>query len=122
MADEIRETFALTVANGDFSYTFNAQVTQDQTGLGADSGIIQVGTTPEILAFTDITTEGVLLLRNLDSSNFVTYGSDDYVGGPNWFGRIKAGEVHLLRLEPGITLTWQADTAEVKVFYLLLED
>lgn len=120
MANEIKQTIALLVSNGEYSQSVQKTLTQDQSGLGASSGIVIVGTSEETLSFTDITTEGVLFLQNLDATNYVTYGPDST--GMVSFGRLNPGEVHMLRLSPGLTFKWQANTASVKVNYLLLED
>lgn len=121
MANEITMSVSLSVLNGLFKASESSGAIQiTQTTLGAASGLVTVGTVEETLSFTDITTEGLLILQNTDSTNYVTYGPDST--GMVAMGRIKPREWALLRLEPGITFKWQADTAACKVKYLLLED
>lgn len=122
MANEITVTTSLSVTNGNFSYLFNPgsiQVTQNTQG--AHGGVITVGTSEENLSVGDVVTPGYLVLRNLDSANYVTYGPT--TGGSMYaFGKIKAGETAILRLSTGTTLRWVADTATVKIQCMLLND
>ena len=98
-----------------------AQLKVDQTGIGAHASVVTVGSVAEDdILIGDITTEGWLFLENLDPVNFVTYGPNDTT--MTAFGRIEAGEFACLRLEPGVTLRAQADTAPVQIKVLLLED
>lgn len=121
MADEIKLTIQGSLTNGKLSETFApGQISITQTTQGSHGSTVSVGTSEEDLSVGDISTLGLLFLRNLDSTNYVTYGPKS-AGAMVAMGRIKAGEVAALRLEPGITLRWQANTAAVKVKVLLLE-
>lgn len=121
MANEIRITLQLQVINGDFKDGFTYSDQWDQTAIGASAGVQIVGTSAENLDLGDVATNGVLVLHNLDDTNFVTYGLNDSAA-IKACGKIKPGEVALLRLVPGIDLMCQADTADVKLRFLLLED
>ena len=68
----------------------------------------------------DVSTLGWLVLQNLDTTNYVTYGPDST--GMVDFGRIEAGEIAVLRLEPGITIKAQANTAAVDLLVKVFED
>jgi len=122
MANEITVTTRLAVENGKHKDTFAPPVLKiNQAAIGASSGVVSVGTSEEDLAVGDVTTLGWVALRNLDSTNYVTYGpksGSDMVA----FGRINAGETALLRLAQGITVRWAANTAAVKVQVLLLQN
>lgn len=124
MAEEIKIRDFLQVINGDYKATFSpAQLTIDQATLGADSGIVEIATSEENLVITDITNEGWLILHNLDPNNFFTFGPfHSPTGLMTPFGKLKPAEHCRLRLTPGATVTLKADTAPVKVFFLLLED
>lgn len=76
--------------------------------------VVSVGTSEEDLVLTGLTTEGFVLLRNLDDTNYVTFGPKSG-GAMVAFGRIEPGEEHLFRFEPGVVLRWIADTASVNV-------
>lgn len=121
MANEIKISISATLTNGLLSDSFNTgQLSITQATLGAHTPVVTVGTSEEDLAVGDISTLGFLLIRNLDSANYVTYGPKSS-GSMVAFGRIRAGEAAVIRLEPGITLTWQANTAPVKVLTKLWE-
>jgi len=85
---------------------------------GANDFIMTVGTTEESPTFTDITTNGWLLIENLDSTNYVQWG----VATTVFTGRIAAGKVALLQLEPGKTLFLKANTAACRVRIILIGD
>jgi hypothetical protein len=123
MANEISYNLQVSISNGTYKDSFTklgAFITQNAQG--AAGGIQTVGTTEENLVITDsVTTNGCIVLHNLDSTNFVDYGLDD-AGTMKAIGRIKPGEAHWLRLKPSTNLRMKADTAAVRVEYLLLND
>lgn len=121
MANELKVTLGVAYANGSMKDTIASEVlniTQDT--LFYHGTVVSVGTSEEDLAIGDIATLGWLYLKNLDATNYVTYGPKDTT--MKAFGRIEAGEFAILRLEPGITLRWQANTAAVKVLVKLYND
>lgn len=121
MANEIGINLAVTLTNGNLKKSFApGQVNVTQTTLGAHDTVVVVGTSEEDFSTGDVGTLGYLVLRNLDSANYVQYGPKSG-GAMVAMGRIKAGEVAILRLEPGITLRWIANTSSVKVQAMLLE-
>lgn len=122
MANEIQTTLNVAVVNGNFRQTFAPGTIQiTQAAQGAHSPIVSVGTSEEDLTTGDVGTLGVLCLRNLDTTNYVQWGPKSG-GAMVAIGRIKAGEVAFLRLEPGITIRWIANTAACKVQVMLLEN
>lgn len=123
MANEIKVTLSVTIANGEYNEKISdGQNSITQAAIGEAGGVVSVGSgAEEDLVTTDISTLGCVYLKNLDSTNYVTYGPKS--GGVMVaFGRIKAGEEQWLRLEPGITWRWQANTAAVKVKIRVLEN
>jgi hypothetical protein len=69
-----------------------------------------IGTSEEALSFGDLASgEGFMYLRNLDATNFITYGP---VSGGSMvgIGKLLPGEENLLRLIPGTTVRAKADT------------
>lgn len=123
MANELTVTVTANLTNGLSQESFGpGAVRIDQAAIGSHGSTVSVGqAAEENLATGDISTLGWLFLHNLDSTNFVTYGPDNG-GSMVALGRLEPGEVAALRLEPGITFRWQADTADVLVKALLLED
>jgi len=122
MADEITVTARLDITNGYMKRSFAPGALKfDQTSIGSNWFTWSVGfAAEEDLTLTDITTEGWCVMRNTDTANYVTYGPKS--GTMVAWGRIEAGEVAMCRLEPGITIRAQANTAAVDLDILILED
>lgn len=122
MANEITLNLVAKVVNGNLSRTFApGSISVDQTTAVAHHPVIAVGTSEEVISFGDITTLGYVAFRNLSSSNFVTIGPESG-GAMVGFMRLEAGEVGVLRLEPGITVRAQADTATVNLEMMALDN
>ena len=80
----------------------------DQTLKRHHDGIISIGTTEETPVFTDITNNGILLMLNLSTANFVKWG----VATTVYTGRLLYGEsAGPFRLETGKSLFVISDTA-----------
>ena len=121
MANELTSNASASLEKGNHKESFvPGSISVTQTGVGGWCPVVSVGTSEEDLAPVDITTLGWLFMRNLDSTNYVTYGAKDTT--MKALGRLKAGEIAMFRLEPGITMRWAANTAAVKVKVILLED
>ena len=121
MANEFRGSFQLNLEKSAHKEAFNPGAIQlDQTGVGGHFTVVNVGTSEENMPTGDVTTEGLLVLQNLDSTNYVTWGPDS--SGMVAIGRIEAGEFAFIRMEPGQTLRWQANTAACNVKMMLFED
>lgn len=97
-------------------------VSIDQITLGRAGGIMAVTTGGITLDVGAVGTLGILMLRNLDSTNYVRWGPDN-AGSMVPCGRLLAAaqEPTIFRLEPGITFRLQANGATCKVQYELLE-
>lgn len=122
MADEIAITILAKIDNGNFKDRIDhGQQKYDQTAIGAHSAVVNVGTSEEDVATGDISTLGWCVMRNLDATNYVTYGPKSGAAMVG-IGRLEAGELAIMRLEPGITIRWLANTASVLVDLRIYED
>lgn len=118
MANEITITVSLQCVNGNFNpgtITYTKQITQN--AIGAHSPVQICSTSIEAIATGDLSTYGIMYLRNLDATNFVTYGST-----ANLEFKLKPGEAALHRVTPAASLGIKADTGACKVQFLWLED
>lgn len=113
MANEINLQFTAQLLNGGLvdQVQFSKQI--NQAAVDKFDHVFSVPTSDTALTIT-ITTLGWTFITNLDASNYVKYGPTSGGAIVN-LGRLRAGETHALRLEPGITLRMQADTATCKV-------
>ena len=90
-----------------------------KNGIGKYSLTASVGTSEKSLtSFGELTTQGICVLRNTDTANFVKWGFSTGVYG----GKIKAGETYCFRMEPSADLYLIADTATCLVDVDILED
>lgn len=123
MASEITITTSVSVTKGNYKLSF-APGTQrfDQTAQGAHEPVVSVGTSEEDMAVGDVAVPGWLILQNLDTTNYVTWGPKSG-GAMVAIGRIEPGETAVFRMAPSsATLRWLANTAACKVKMILLED
>jgi hypothetical protein len=122
MADEIKLTINSRVVNGDFKDRWDmGQLSLDQAAQGALSGVIDVGTTAEDLDVGDVATPGILILRNLDDTNYVEIGKD-VSASFEAIAKLKPGYPAVLPIASGVTLQLRANSAACNVQFLLLED
>lgn len=122
MADELQITLGVSFTNGKLTDTVTSATTKiTQNTQGFHGTVVSVGTSEEDLSLGDIGTNGYVYLKNLDAANFVKYGPKSG-GSMIEFGRLKAGEVSVLRLASGVTWRWVADTAAVKVLVKAYEN
>jgi hypothetical protein len=122
MAGIITPSFNVTVLNAPFRDSIvEAGAVVAQAEIGKGGGIQIIGTSEEVINFGDVVTEGYLYLKNLDDTNYVTYGPED-TGAMVVFGKLKPGEFAWLRVAPTVVMRAQADTADVKLDVRLYED
>ena len=124
MANEIQATFSLKVLNGNFKDYVNSETWNiTQSTAGGDAVVVSVPTTAggTAISFPDVSTYGYAFIRNIDATNFVTFGPTSG-GAMVTFGKLKPGEFAWVRLTPGITLRVLADTATCLVQIKLLQD
>lgn len=122
MADEIQYRFSGSVENGEFKETLPTQSTKvDQTAIGRAGTVQEIGIVEEVVTIAEITTLGWCFLKNLDTTNFVSWGPESALALVK-IGRLEAGEIAWFRLEPGIILRAQANTAAVELQVIVFED
>lgn len=120
MADEITINASVSMRNGtnSFSWTPGAiRITQTAQG-GPTPGYVTIGTSEESIAFGELSSQGVIVMQNLDATNYVRWGFSTGVYG----GRIPAGEIAVFRLNPGSTMYFIANTAACKMHIYALEN
>ena len=123
MSDEINISLNVQVTNGNMKETISPGTLQiDQSAVGRAGHAQSIGTSAETVSLGDISTNGVLYLRNLDETNYITFGPQSDAGTIEVLGKLKAGEFALLRLAPSIVLWAQADTAACLLDVKLFED
>ena len=110
MANEGKLTVSMSatggLATGSLEKSFDWVATQ-----GAAQLIQAIGTTEEPIAFTDIGTNGYIVLKNLDATNYIQVGVSTGV----YAIRLKAGEVAAFHFEPGASLVAKANTAACRL-------
>lgn len=116
MANEITLQLAMerrhATNTGDTHFVPARRYQIDQAGVGQDDRKHTIGTTEESITFTDIATNGVVFMENMDTTNFVEWGYSTGVYG----GRMLAGEpAGPFRLNTGASLYMKADTAACRV-------
>ena len=122
MADEIRVFMKVTLTNGYLKNDFESgQLAIDQATQGLHATVVSVGTSEEDMPVGDVATPGVLCIRNLDATNYITYGPKS-AGSMVAVGRLEPGDAALLRLDPAATIRWIANTAACKIQMALHED
>jgi len=126
MANELQFNFSLNYANGLVADSIPApspSYAVDQSAVAVfNADIATVSHTAESdMPVGAVATPGWLYLHNLDLTNFVKYGPKS-AGSMVEFGRMKPGEIAWLRLAPGATLRWIADTGNCQVLHKLYND
>jgi len=120
MADEITVKPYLKLLKGNHSEIIAPTAyTVTQAGIGSWKSVQNIGTSEEsITSFGDVTTEGWCYIRNLDTTNYVSWGPATTV----YVGRLEAGETACFRMEPSADLFLKADTAACEVEVFVAED
>ena len=121
MASEIQISISARVANGAFNDQFTDQAIVDQAAIGKGGYVQSIGTSEEVVVFGDVVTNGYCILKNLDTTHYVTYGPENS-GAMVVIGKLKPGEIAVLRIAPTVVLRAKADTAAVKLDVRLYED
>ena len=118
MANEIRYSLSFQLSNGNNSYQYQKGISVDQIAAGGPSpGTVTVGTTEESIGLGELGNEGLAVIVNLDSTNYVDLGSST----GSYMIRLLPGEPQLLRLRPGLTLFARANTAACLVAFNIFE-
>jgi hypothetical protein len=115
-------TNQVAISPGEFTKTIS------MSGSDHLSGTQSVGTSEEIIGdatngfLTDIGTAGWILVKNLDSTNYVEFNSDA-APAANYTLRLDAGEFCVFRLgQANAILRGKANTAAVSIQYWVWED
>ena len=113
MADEIKLTVNGQMINGNFRDYFRpAQITYTMSAAtGGNPGTVTVGTSEENIVFGDVA-PGLVIIHNLDATNFVTFGQDN-ASTMQPCGEVGPGRVAVFELATSQTLRMAADTAAV---------
>lgn len=121
MANEMGVTVSATYAKGSVdsftrSKTFNVTV----SGTVLCHSVLSVTTSEMALPLNSVAAGGVLVIENLDPTNYVTVKSATGVAP---LVRLKPGEQWMFRLDAGATAPFvQANTSAVVIEYTLFSD
>ena len=120
MANTIRLQSTLTYKNAAGTVVLGGDFTVNQVGTHFTSEIQDIGVTAEAIDVgTDIGTIGMLLIRNLDPTNYVEIGSDNAVA--NNIAIILAGQAVPIKPKSGVTLYAKANGGTVQIQFLAIE-
>lgn len=119
MANEISIQFSGSIKNGNLYDKFGPESGNfklDQATVGGPSpGMISVGTSEEVITFTDITAPTLVVMTNLDATNYVEYGPTSAGALVNFGKLLPGGKPNVVTLTTGVTLRMKANTAACKV-------
>jgi hypothetical protein len=117
MADELSIIIDLSFSKGGAKVQRSESIKVDITGDAFSHEVQAVGTTEEQLAQgADLGTPGYILIKNLDSTNYVEIGSTTGV----YDIKLLAGEIALYR-HNSATIYAKANTSSCNVEYILIE-
>lgn len=123
MANEIRVGVNLSCVNGNFlsNQDYTTEVDQTTEG-GGNPGTVSVATAyAQISGLADMTNEGYCMARNLDDTNYLEIGVE--VAATFYpLIKLKAGEIGVFRLTPGVGVFARANTAACRLHFWCLED
>ena len=121
MADEIKINQSIRLLKSTLKHEFTPpQLSLTMAGSLVYDVVSAIGTTEETLgpAFGDIGTEGLCVIYNLDSTNYVQVGFSTGVYGMRLRGASDAAKFFL---EPNATLYLKANTAACNVRVIVYE-
>lgn len=121
MANEIKIMQSVRLAKGAMKHEFTPpQLSLTQTGTLVYDNTLNIGTAEETAgpAFGDIGTEGLCIVYNLDTTNYVQVGFATTVYGMRLRG---ASAPAMFFLEPNATLYLKANTAACNVRIIVYE-
>lgn len=123
MASELTATCNFRYSKNGVELARNISAVVDISGNYINYAVQNIGTTEEALVLNDVTfgTAGYILVKNLDSTNYVTLGRlVTAVYQP--FTKLKAGEVALFRLDQTSAPYAKANASACNLEYWLLVD
>ena len=121
MANEIKVLQSLKLTKGALKHEFTPpQISLTLTGNLVYDVTLSVGTSEETAgpAFGDIGTEGLAVIYNLDTVNYVQVGFSTTVYGMRLYG---GGIPAMIMLEPNATIYLKANTAACNVRVIVYE-
>lgn len=118
MANEIQASCSLSASKGGASVSVTGSINPTMAGDQMIQNVQIIGTSSEALVLGDVTTIGFLLVKNLDSTNYVEV--DSATTFDNWPQKILAGEAILLKPQTA-TLYGKANTAACNVQITAIE-
>lgn len=121
MANELKITQSVRLTKGAMKHEFTPpQLSLTQTGTLVYDNTLSIGTAEETAgpAFGDIGTEGLCIIYNLDTTNYVQVGFATTVYGMRLRG---ASSPAMFFLEPNATLYLKANTAACNVRIIVYE-
>lgn len=116
MANEARISFSLSITKGNLEYTKAGNFQADVTGTkGPVPGALAISTSGVTIDFSELSTPGLVVFKNLDDTNFVEVGA--YVSTTFYpLFELLPGESYLLRLSRNLgTLRARANTAAINL-------
>lgn len=109
---------ALSFVKGGATLKFDFPSTYlDVAGNNGVENIADIGTSDETLALGDISTIGLVAMKNLDATNYILLGSD----GTNYPIKLKPGEPFFGRWN-GAAIHAKSNTASCRLHSLILPD
>ena len=121
MANEFTITNKIILANGYLKDKWdNGSVSLTQTTKGVHAAVESVGTSEEDMSYGVLSTPGLIVMRNLDTTNYVTYGPKSG-GSMILMGKLAAGQMAMFYLGASVQLRWIANTSACLVSYKVYE-
>jgi hypothetical protein len=120
VANEITLTQRLQLSNGLLIEDINPpRISINQTTQTLYKNVVSIGTTEESVTYPELTTPGVCYIKNLDTTNYVQWGTATTV----YSGRLLGTDIPAcFRLDnAATTLYLKANTAACKVLILVLD-
>lgn len=123
MADEIHYNINMGLANGSLLHEMKTgTITEDQAAKGLHATVVSVGTSEEAMPTGDISTLGFLMLKNISTTGYVTWGPS-VAGVMTALGRLEPGSsAGPFRLDPDAVIYWKSSAGTVQVQMALYED
>lgn len=119
MANEISLQALLTTSKNGVTISGSVSKAITQTGDQAIGNVQIIGTATEALVLGDVTTIGYIYLKNMDATNFVSFGLNTPVAG-DAFCKLLPGEAAVIPTRQ-TTIYAIADTAPVNVNVVAVE-
>ena len=122
MANEITRVVSITVSKGGASIS-SGSISQTVDMAGVDMGTVtqSIGTTNEALGVpADVTGDVDLVVKNLDSANYVEIFKDS--GNSHLLSKLKAGQACSLTNVPAASLYARANTAACQIQFWINEE